>query len=61
MPISSIFANFNITDSKKAEKFAKALDISAKENAKKKTSEKEVVGTVADEIKVLWKKRSTIC
>ena len=37
MATSSIFANFNITDPKKAESFNKALDDSAKALAKQKT------------------------
>ena len=36
MATSSIFANFNITDSKTAENFVKALDFSAQENTKRK-------------------------
>jgi len=36
MATSSIFANFNINDSKKAEDFVKALDISAKKVSKKR-------------------------
>ena len=41
MATSSIFANFNISDSKKAEDFVKALDISAKGNTKKLSTDRK--------------------
>ena len=57
MATSSIFANFNITDSKKAESFVKALDISAKENTKKSTESKSSFLVLPNDIKSLWAKR----
>ena len=40
MATSSIFANFNITDSKKAESFVQALDVSAKDKTKKNSDDR---------------------
>ncbi len=57
MATSSIFANFNIIDSKKAEDFARALDISAKENSRKSAGRKNAFVSLPDEIKSLWAKR----
>ena len=57
MATSSIFANFNIADSKKAEAFVNALEISAQEcTEEKKTDTKSFVVLPAD-IKSLWEKR----
>ena len=57
MATSSIFANFNITDSVKAENFVNALDISAAESPKKQEKEKGSFIELPSEIKALWKKR----
>lgn len=57
MATSSIFANFNITDSKKAEDFVKALDISAKESSRKATADKNSFVVLPGDIKHLWAKR----
>lgn len=57
MATSSIFANFNITDSKKAENFVKALDISANENTRKTSEDKKSFIVLPDAIKTLWAKR----
>ena len=56
MATSSIFANFNITDSKKAENFVHVLDCSAKESGKKCSAEKKSFVALGD-IKTLWAKR----
>ena len=57
MATSSIFANFNITDSKKAEDFVKALDISAKETSKKSAVSNKSFVVLPNDIKSLWAKR----
>ena len=57
MATSSIFANFNITDSKKAKSFVRALDISAKENTEKSTEDKSSFLVLPNDIKSLWVKR----
>ncbi|MBO4638570.1 MAG: hypothetical protein J5710_02325 [Treponema sp.] len=57
MATSSIFANFNITDSKKAESFVQALDVSAKENTKKESTDKKSFIALPGDIKSLWAKR----
>ena len=57
MATSSIFANFNITDSKKAENFVAALDISAKETSKKSEADKKSFIVLPCDIKSLWAKR----
>ncbi len=57
MATSSIFANFNITDSKKAEDFVKALDISAKESSQKVSMDKNAFVVLQSDIKNLWDKR----
>lgn len=57
MATSSIFANFNIDDSKKAEAFVKALDISAKDNTRKLSTDKKTFVVLPDDIKKLWAKR----
>lgn len=59
MATSSIFANFNITDSKKAENFVNALDRSAKETEKKSNSEKKTFVVLSSDIKSLWAKRKS--
>ena len=57
MATSSIFANFNINDSKKAEDFVKALDISAKERFKKASTDCKAFIVLPNDIKSLWAKR----
>ncbi|MBR4375044.1 MAG: hypothetical protein IKO57_14535 [Treponema sp.] len=57
MATSSIFANFNITDSKKAEDFVKALDISAKESSQKVSMDKNAFVVLQSDIRNLWDKR----
>ena len=57
MATSSIFANFNINDSKKAEDFVKALDISAKKSFKKESVDCKSFIVLPDDIKSLWAKR----
>ena len=57
MATSSIFANFNITDSTKAEDFVKALETSAQENAVKNSTDKKSFVVLPSEIKSLWDKR----
>lgn len=57
MATSSIFANFNITDSKKAEIFVNVLDSSAKECSKKSSAEKKSFVVLPNDIKTLWAKR----
>ncbi len=57
MATSSIFANFNISDSKKAEDFVKALDISAKGNTKKLSTDRKSFVVLPNDIKTLWAKR----
>ena len=57
MATSSIFANFNITDSKKAEDFVKALDISAKESSRKVTADKNSFVVLPGDIRHLWANR----
>lgn len=57
MATSSIFANFNISDSKKAEDFVKALDISAKGNTKKTFTDGKSFVVLPNDIKTLWAKR----
>ena len=57
MATSSIFANFNITDSKKAENFVNALDISAKETSKKSAVSNKSFVALPNDIKSLWAKR----
>ncbi|MGN0730145.1 hypothetical protein [Treponema sp.] len=59
MATSSIFANFNITDSKKAESFVTALDNSAKEKNKKPCANKNSFVVLPDDIKSLWAKRKS--
>lgn len=59
MATSSIFANFNITDSKKAENFVNALDSSAKETEKNPSSEKKAFIVLSGDIKSLWAKRKS--
>ena len=53
MATSSIFANFNINDSKKAEDFVKALDISAKESFKKASTDCKAFIVLPNDIKSL--------
>ena len=57
MATSSIFANFNINDSTKAEDFVKALDISAQENTVKTHTDMKSFVVLPSEIKSLWDKR----
>ena len=57
MATSSIFANFNITDSKKAESFVQALDVSAKDKTKKNSDDKKSFVVLPADIKSLWTKR----
>ena len=57
MATSSIFANFNISDSKKAEDFVKSLDISAKGNTKKLSTDRKSFVVLPNDIKTLWAKR----
>ena len=57
MATSSIFANFNITDSKKAESFVQALDVSAKDKTKKNSDDKKSFVVLPADIKSLWAKR----
>ena len=57
MATSSIFANFNISDSKKADDFVKALDISAKGNTKKLSTDRKSFVVLPNDIKTLWAKR----
>ena len=57
MATSSIFANFNINDSKNAEDFVKALDISAKESFKKAGTDCKAFIVLPNDIKSLWAKR----
>ena len=59
MATSSIFANFNITDSKKAESFVNALDVSAKETAKKSAVLNKSFVVLPNDIKSLWAKRKS--
>lgn len=59
MATSSIFANFNINDTKKAENFVKALDISAQENTKKIPVDKKSFVVLPQDIKSLWSKRKS--
>ena len=59
MATSSIFANFNITDSKKAESFVNALDSSAKETIKKSSADKKAFVVLSGDIKSLWAKRKS--
>ena len=53
MATSSIFANFNINDSKKAEDFVKALEISAKESFKTVTTDRKFFVVLPNDIKSL--------
>lgn len=57
MATSSIFANFNITDSKTAENFVKALDVSASENTKKVQTDSKSFLVLSNDIKSVWAKR----
>lgn len=57
MATSSILANFNINDSKKAEDFVKALDISAKESFNKASTDCKTFIVLPNDIKSLWAKR----
>ena len=57
MATSSIFANFNITDSKKAESFVQALDVSAKDKTKKNSDDNKSFVVLPADIKSLWAKR----
>ncbi len=57
MATSSIFANFNRTESKKAENFVNALDISAKETSKKSAVSNKSFVVLPNGIKSLWAKR----
>ena len=57
MATSSIFANFNITDSKKAEDFVAALDSSAKEPRREVSADRNAFVVLSFDIKSLWAKR----
>ena len=57
MATSSIFANFDITDSKKAESFVKALDFSAQENTKRTADNPKSFLVSPNDIKTIWAKR----
>lgn len=57
MATSSIFANVKITDPKKAEAFINALDASANETKKARTTEPSLV-TNLDELRRMMAKRT---
>ena len=60
MATSSIFANFNIMDSKKAEDFVKALDRSAQETTEKPSTDKKAFLVLPADIQSLWAKRKEL-
>ncbi len=57
MATSSIFANFNISDPKKAESFVQALDASAKDASKNDSARQTSSIVHPADIKSLWAKR----
>ena len=57
MATSSIFANFDINDSIKAENFVNALNISAHENTESASDNSNKILVSPNDIKSVWAKR----